>query len=432
MNWPRDLSLERVERVVVVMGDIEMGAGGPLDDFPHSDFLGELILSYNQGRYAELPVDLVFNGDTFDFLKVSFRDTYPRHISAEVAIGKTVRVAAAHPGFFNAVRRFVAHERAPRRVHFIVGNHDPELVFPEVQDLIRTMAGGSERIHFPGFYLDIGSVHIEHGNQADSLFYFDEQALFVPGPEGEPLLNLPWASVALLDVAIPMHPTLHFHDRCVPKDEVLAILPEIKELLLERYWRYWTRDYWKGSRTDPLKRLTWTMVKEIFGRYFFSHDADVPEVSQIYLQRIRENPDMELCLIGHVHSPGLWNYGRRRLIQCGAMRDEYMLDDAEGNYSPLTKSYGEVYMAGDRPIRSRIVEVDGPGVPADWAPATLLAVKDEIRALLSPAAVRAQELVAQARQLEMEEREGVPRLPGPSPEDQPASDGEAGAESAED
>ena len=39
MSWPRGLPRERVERVVIVMGDIEMGAGGPLDDFQHSDWL---------------------------------------------------------------------------------------------------------------------------------------------------------------------------------------------------------------------------------------------------------------------------------------------------------------------------------------------------------------------------------------------------------
>lgn len=414
MSWPRDLSPERVERVVVVMGDIEMGAGGPLDDFPHSDFLGQLILSYNQGPYADLPVDLVFNGDTFDFLKVSFREGYPRHISAEVALGKTVRVAAAHPGFFNAVRRFVAHERAPRRVHFIIGNHDPEIVFPEVQDLIRTLAGGSERILFPGFELDIGAVHIEHGNQSDPLFRFDPDALFVPGADGEPLINLPWASVALLDVAIPMHPVLHFHDRCVPKDDVLALLPEIKDLLLDRYWTYWTRDYWKGQRTDPLKKLSWTMVKEIFGRYFFSHDADVPEVGQAYIAQLREREDIELCLIGHVHSPALWSYGRNRLIQCGCMRDEYVLEDDQGAYRPLTKTYAEVYLENGRPIRSGLVEVEGPARDPSWVPSNLLEVREEIRALLAPAAERAEAQVAQRLQLQKEEKEGVPLLPGPS------------------
>jgi UDP-2,3-diacylglucosamine pyrophosphatase LpxH len=402
MNWPRELSKERTERVVVIMSDIEMGAGGALDDFPHSDWLGELILSYNEGEFADRPLDLVFNGDTFDFLKVSFRGGYPRHISGEVARGKTVRVAAAHPGFFDALRRFLNHEGAERNVHFIIGNHDPEIVFPDVQDLIRTMAGGSDRIHFPGFALDIGSLHVEHGNQLDPLFAFDPDELYVTAETGEDLLNLPWASVALLDVAIPMHGDLHFHDRCVPKDEVLALLPEIKELLLERYWSYWTRDYWKGSRSDPLKKVTWTMLKEIFGRYFFSHDPEVSPIGEVFIQKVREDKSIDLCVIGHVHSPALWCYGRQRMIQAGCLRDEYVLDDEEGNYTPLPKSYVEVYMAEGRPIRSHLVEVDGPEVDPDWRPETLLDARERIRGLLAPAAVREKGLAEQAAQLEKE------------------------------
>lgn len=63
-----------------------MGAGGPFDDFPQSDFLGELILSYNSPPFHELAVDLVFNGDTFDLLKTSYVDEYPRHITRDVAL----------------------------------------------------------------------------------------------------------------------------------------------------------------------------------------------------------------------------------------------------------------------------------------------------------------------------------------------------------
>lgn len=430
MSWPPLLPPERVERVIVVMSDIEMGAGGALDDFPHTDWLGELILSYNEGEYATQPLDLVFNGDTFDFLKVSFRGGYPRHISGEVARGKTVRVAAAHPGFFDALRRFLDHEGAERRVHFIVGNHDPEIVFPDVQDLIRTMAGGSDRILFPGFSLDIGSVHIEHGNQSDSLFRFDPDALFVASETGEELLNLPWASVSLLDVAIPMHEDLHFFDRCVPKDEVLALVPEIKELLLERYWSYWTRDYWKGSRTDPLKTVKWSMLKEIFGRYFFSHDPDVSPVADYFIKMVQDDKSIDLCLIGHVHSPALWSYGRQRFIQAGCMRDEYVLDDDEGNYSPLPKSYVEVYMAEGRPLRSLLVEVEGPLVPEEWRPATLLDTRERIQALLAPAADREKRLAEQEAQLEKEEGE-VDEEPAEEPAE-PAEAVEEPAEAVED
>ena len=404
MTWPRDLNRHSVDRLVLVFSDIEMGAGGPLDDFPQSDFLGELILGYNEGAFAELPVEVVFNGDTFDFLKVSYREGYPRHITPEVALGKAARVAAAHPGFFNAVRRFVEHEKAPRRVHFIVGNHDPEIVFPEVQDLLRAMAGGSPRITFPGFSTTIGRLRVEHGNQLDPLFAFDPDDLFVEGAAGERMLNLPWASVALLDVAIPLHPILHFHDRVVPKDRVLALVPEIKELLLERYWQYWTRDYWKGSRGDPVKKVTWSMLKEIFGRYFFSHDADVSPIGDAYIKRVSASDEFDTLVVGHTHRPAMWSLANKRLFVLGCFRNEYNLEPG-GAVRPLPKTFCEIYLREGRPIRSLMIEVEGPPLPEGFVPANVLGVKDEIAALLAPAAVREKELEAQQAQEKKEEKE---------------------------
>ncbi|MGE0708344.1 MAG: hypothetical protein AB7N76_18240 [Planctomycetota bacterium] len=430
MTWPRDLPRDRVDHLVVVFSDIEMGAGGPLDDFPQSDFLGEFLLTYNQGPFADIPVDVVFNGDTFDFLKTSYRDGYPRHITTEVALGKAVRVAAAHPGFFGALRRFVAHEAAPRRAHFIVGNHDPELVFPEVQEVLRAMAGGSDRIQFPGFSFELGRLRVEHGNQLDPLFALDPEAPFVNGANGDKMLNLPWASVALLDVAIPLHPVLHFHDRVIPKGRVLELLPEIKEVLLERYWQYWTRDYWKGSRSDPVKKVTWSMLKEIFGRYFFSHDTEVSPVGEAYLQWLNGHEDTDVVVIGHTHRPSLWSYGRRKLFVLGCFRNEYQLLDDEGSFAPLPKTYCEVFLSEGRPVRSHLVEIEGPPLPAGFEPDDLLGVREKLQALLSPAAVREREKQARKAQeaQEQEAQADAPALEAPALEAQGVSAEQPAAE----
>src|SRR5690606_19850451 len=106
------------------------------------------IEGYNAEPFADLPVTVVFNGDTFDLLKTSYRGQYPTRITADVAVGKLTRIAAAHPGFFERLRRFLRHPGAPRRACFITGNHDLELLFPEVQALLRSLCG--EGVFFPG------------------------------------------------------------------------------------------------------------------------------------------------------------------------------------------------------------------------------------------------------------------------------------------
>ena len=223
------------DRLLVVMSDIEMGAGGETDDFPETDALGRLLLEYNDAAYDQVAVHLVFNGDTFDFLKTPVDGDYPRHVDAVTALAKVSRVAAVHADFFAAVAEFLS--RPDRHVSFVVGNHDAEIVFPEVQDELRRLCGGSPRVTFPGFSFDVGEVHIEHGSQADRMFRMDPDAPLLETDEGR-ILNLPWGSVALLEVAIPLHPMLHLLDRVRPRRKLFELMPEAKELLLGRYWRY--------------------------------------------------------------------------------------------------------------------------------------------------------------------------------------------------
>src|SRR5689334_9527121 len=102
--WPQLPTDKRVDQVLVVLSDIEMGAGGPTDDFPQSEWLGRLILGYCEGPFASVPVTLVFNGDTFDFLKTSIDGSWPTHVDSGIGVAKLERVAAAHPSFFAALR----------------------------------------------------------------------------------------------------------------------------------------------------------------------------------------------------------------------------------------------------------------------------------------------------------------------------------------
>ena len=54
------------DREIIVIGDIEMGAGTLTDDFISDKYLVKLINSLTRKKH---PVDFVLNGDTFDFLK---------------------------------------------------------------------------------------------------------------------------------------------------------------------------------------------------------------------------------------------------------------------------------------------------------------------------------------------------------------------------
>jgi UDP-2,3-diacylglucosamine pyrophosphatase LpxH len=395
------------DRLLVIVSDIEMGTGGPTDDFPHSDFLAELILSYNQSPFKQLAVDVVFNGDTFDLLKTSHEGAFPRHITAAVALGKFRRVAAAHPAFFRAVRQFLAHKSAPRRVALLVGNHDPEIQFTEVKQAIRELCDVDGRLSFPGTALDIGKVHIEHGHQLDPSFRVDPEVRFVRFDDQE-VLNISWASAALLDTVMPLQPLLHFYDRLKPKSEVFELLPELKELLLDAFWQYWTHDYWEGyfDSDDPTRRLTWTMLKETIWRF----GSRNPEVSMddTFVQRLRDDDRYALCVLGHQHQAMCWSYGDRKVLQSGGFRNEYMLGNRGQQLRPIPKSYVEVYLSGGMPVQSGLLELPAPPTPPGYVPESIFDVLPTVRSLLASNADRAKNKAGQHAQ---EQRESG--RPGP-------------------
>lgn len=390
------------DRLAVVFSDIEMGAGGPCDDFPRSDFLAEVIRGYGRDPYRWLAVDLVFNGDTFDLLKTSARGGWPTHVTRDIAIEKMERVAAAHPAFFEAVRDHLRVDPERRRVYFVVGNHDMELLFPEVQAVVRDRVGASQNLQFPGFEIALGRMHVEHGSQLDPLFHVDPERPFVVARGGDPILALSWAAVALLEVAIPLQPLLYHHDRLKPKELVLELIPEVRELLTTEFWTYWTRRYFQDLVSgDPIKSVSWTMLKELVRR-LVSWDVDV-EMGDTLQRRMMESEVFDLYLVGHQHEPGWWSHGHRKVLRTGCMRDEFMIADRGRVQIPINKTWAEVFLRGEEVVRSHLVEHVAPERPPGTIPASIFEVVPEVRARLS--ALRAANGPQKAAQEAQEARE---------------------------
>ncbi len=391
------------DRLVVSFSDIEMGAGGPYDDFPRSDFLAEVIRDYGRDPYRWLETDLVFNGDTFDLLKTSYRSGFTHHVTRDVALEKMERIAAAHGPFFEALGEFLREDPRRRRAFFVLGNHDMELLFPEVQSLVRERLGVNENVVFPGFETSLGRLHVEHGSQLDPLFFVDPSRPFVEGANGDRLLHLSWAAVALLDVVIPLQPLLYHHDRLKPKELVLELIPEVRELLTSEMWTYWTRKYWRDlwDGTDPLKSVSWTMLKELVRR-LATWEVEV-EMGDDLQRRMVQSDAHDLYLVGHQHEPGWWSHGQRKVIRTGCLRDEFMLSERGRVQTPINKTWAEVYMREDEVVRSHLVEVPGPARPPGTMPGSIFDCVDAVRAKLSSAKTREAEHRDQRVQEEREE-----------------------------
>ena len=141
----------------------------------------ERFLSHVRGA-AGGPVELVLNGDIFDFDPVTALPEEPefrvsmlerlRGLRAEEdkSLFKIRLVLRHHPVFVRAVREFLI---TGNTVVFVIGNHDLELHWPSVQDAIRGAldlpVAVDDRLRFcEWFYVSGEDTLVQHGNQFDA------------------------------------------------------------------------------------------------------------------------------------------------------------------------------------------------------------------------------------------------------------------------
>ena len=130
---------------------------------------------------------LILNGDIFDFDLVSDSPEKPPwkvsrserrrglRPTPEKSAWKLERILDHHPEFLAALARFSG---AGHRVVYVLGNHDREMHFPEVEQLLRTrlqQAAKSADVDHdptsltvePWFFYEKDRIYAEHGNQYD-------------------------------------------------------------------------------------------------------------------------------------------------------------------------------------------------------------------------------------------------------------------------
>lgn len=126
------------------------------------------------------PVELVLNGDTFDFdTIVAIPEPAPFPVSwlerkrgldteEPKSVWKLQRILGFHPGVVAALRQWIVDGHT---LVFVIGNHDLDLHWPAVQRLLfETIApGGSDRLTMCEWYRMSGDdTLVIHGNQLDA------------------------------------------------------------------------------------------------------------------------------------------------------------------------------------------------------------------------------------------------------------------------
>ncbi|MCO4760386.1 MAG: metallophosphoesterase [Myxococcales bacterium] len=154
------------------------------------------------------PMELVLNGDIFDFDNITAVPDEPpadvnwlgevRGLASEswMSVYKIERIIADHPVFFDALGRWVKHGHA---LVFVMGNHDLELHWPDVQHRILAAigVGTEEQVRFcDWFYVSESDTFISHGHQYDP--YCSARSPIDPliSVHGRPRVQIPFGNLA--------------------------------------------------------------------------------------------------------------------------------------------------------------------------------------------------------------------------------------------
>lgn len=294
----------------IVVSDLHLGTGArrgemnPFEDFFHDDRFAELLMHYDAEAGDDTEVELIFNGDIFDLLKVKIGGVWPTEITEEIAVEKLRLCLEGHPRFVHAMREFLA--KPTHRVTYLPGNHDLDMWFPGPQELFRRYvapSSASERVRFitsSGTYYLPEGIQIRHGHQLERIHRVDYNEMTRKRSDGVEVLKLPWGSLWILEVMNPAKEQRSHIDRIQPLGRFLAAAM-LFDMRFALRFVWLTSAYFLRRRVfafrawrEALKNLPRALREEVvaLGGY--------DEAATRALKKLR---GVHTLIVGHSHAP---------------------------------------------------------------------------------------------------------------------------------
>lgn len=311
-----------------VFGDIEMGAGNISDDFISDRALSRVI---DAAAKRKDKVELILNGDTFDFIKVPSSAETGR-ITEDISLSKIKLIHTAHKRVFESLKAF--NKKPNKKVYFLLGNHDQDLVFPRVQQYLKKQLGPVE---FPGTHYNKGGVHIEHGHLHDVVNRADQPFTW---HRGERVLSVPYGSAMVMSSFVDLKEEHPFLERIHSHKVMFRLYPPLVGKLTKRSWQHFflALKYAVTDRSHPMAKFPSGIVKELYRRWKES-DWGVPDASR----RIDLRNLPRLCVLGHKHITKI-KKGETTIVLPDTWRDEYILEGNTGWLRPKRKHYVHIQL----------------------------------------------------------------------------------------
>lgn len=314
-----------MDKLKLVVSDLHLGNGryqadgtiNPLEDFVYDNRFVEFVEHYGR-QEEERDVELIFNGDFFNMIQLMPEEQKTGILTERAAVAKTEAIIHGHRAMFDALKSFNAAPR--RRIVFIMGNHDPGLLWKGVQETIRSVIQGEVVFVDDAYRFD--GVHIEHGHQLEPIFRFDRNRYFLTRGYPEPVLNLPWGVFFVKDFLYRIKRKRPYIDKVKPYGMYSrwAVFNDFWFGLISMF-RYLGFIFRSRFSRLPLKRAG--ALKGLHAVWNVTRSPTLNEEARSIL----EEQGQRVVILGHTHIPVHRNFGNEKeYLNPGCWNDVTSLD----------------------------------------------------------------------------------------------------------
>jgi len=310
-----------IPKLKIVLSDLHLSTGlfwsgerNPLEDFYYDEELSDLILYFCNGKYGnDYQVELILNGDIFDFLNVPYKGDFPEAITEELSLWKLNKCLKGHPAVVNALKVFI--NKPNKTLIYQVGNHDQDFFFKKVQqsfiDAIEPEDPSKVNFICNKEYFTIeGNIEIHHGHQFESVHVFNYELPFLTKGLSEPILNLPWGSLFVMKIVNRLKSERDFLDKVRPVKLFFLYGMLTDPIFTIKYFTL-TSLYFLKTRFvyDPRRRSTLKTTLKILREELQLWDDGESAAKEI----LKKKSDVQAVIMGHTHVPRYAVYGDGRV-----------------------------------------------------------------------------------------------------------------------
>lgn len=331
------------KKIKLVVSDFHLGSGqrnpdgsiNILEDFFHDGKFIEFLEYFCTGDFEDADVELIINGDFFNLLMIDFEEVEPEIVTEMTALRRMKKIMDGHKATMNALKYFQSVDG--KQVTFIMGNHDPGILFPSVQDQIRSYVGKGVRFFLESYEFD--GIYIEHGNQYEVANAFDRDQYFLTKHLPEPVLNQPWGTYFLVHVVNSVKRNKRHFDKVLPFGTYLKwmLIYDIR-FFLRVLWMIVRFFFVSRFKNDPRRNTSFKQTMEILLEAPVFPDLDRAAERILYTRE-----DIHTVIFGHNHRPTFRQFGPgKEYINTGTWNEMTHLEiDRMGTKLDCTFAYIE-------------------------------------------------------------------------------------------